>query len=76
MGCGMRIGVEVWGLIGSYKGFDPLWSITHWVGRLAMQRGLCRLARAIDRRVEGWIVVHLELAVEFEALMTGEDVGP
>jgi hypothetical protein len=32
--------------------------------------------RAVDGWVEGGVVVHLELAVDFEAARAGEDVGP
>ena len=32
--------------------------------------------RSVDRWVERGVVVHLELAVDFEAASAGEDVGP
>lgn len=31
---------------------------------------------AIEHGIERWIVVHLELAVELETAVPGEDVGP
>jgi len=31
---------------------------------------------AVDRRVERGVVIHLELAVDFEAAAAGEDIGP